>query len=160
MIIRPETYQDWNQIRALTISAFGGDAEADLIQGLRQGSDLELSLIAKDSGHLLGHVAFSRLKAPSKALALAPIAVHPDHQRKGIGSKLISEGLRKLTNEGWKMVVVLGDPVYYKRFGFSVKAAEAYTSDYAGPNLMAKMLTPETVAPGPLIYPDAFADMS
>jgi putative acetyltransferase len=91
---------------------------------------LATSLVAEISGSLLGHVAFSPVRAQNgQAIGqiLAPLAVHPDHQRKGIGYSLVNEGLTSI-DHGW--VFVYGDPEYYSRFGFTHEAAGPFTPPY------------------------------
>jgi putative acetyltransferase len=83
---------------------------------------------------------FSRLKAPFPALALAPVAVRPERQRMGVGSRLIREGIARSEAAGWSGIFVLGDPVFYRRFGFDVGKASGFISPYAGPHLMALSL--------------------
>jgi putative acetyltransferase len=78
-------------------------------------------------------------------------------QDRGIGAQLIETGLGELAAHGESVVLVVGSPGYYTRFGFSVSAAERYSSSYSGPHFMALLLTdPGSVPRGPVIYPDAF----
>jgi putative acetyltransferase len=106
-------------------------------------------------GRVIGHVLFSKLKAPMKALGLAPVAVHPSFQRQGIGLALIREGLALAKEEGWTCVFVLGDPAYYGRFGFRAESAKGYNSPYSGDHFMAVPLAdvPKT---GEILYPEPF----
>jgi len=89
MIIREETPEDIEAIHQLTQDAFGQADEAFLVDALRNSEDIALSLVAEDMGIIIGHVLLSRLQAPKKSLALAPLSVAPDHQKRGIGTKLI-----------------------------------------------------------------------
>src|SRR4029077_114476 len=104
--------------------AFGREAEARLVDALRDGGFARLSLIAELGGELAGHVLFSRVPIHTgtgvvEALALAPLAVRPPCQRRGIGTTLVTYGLRTCREAGHRIVIVLGHPEYYPRFGFS-----------------------------------------
>lgn len=127
--LRPEARRDIDGIAALNRMAFGGTDEADLVARLRADGDLPLSLVAEAGGVILGHVALSPLRAAGPALALAPLAVHPAVQGRGIGTALVRAALDAF---GDHSVVVLGDPAYYRRFGF---APADLQSPYAGPYL-------------------------
>ena len=160
--IRPEVPRDRQEIHALIEAAFGQKAEADLVQRLRADGDLVLSLTA-DDGNPVGHIAFSRLalpQAPSvRTCALAPLAVLPGRQRQGIGSALVREGLARLAQEGMDLVLVLGEPSYYGRFGFAPDLAKRLTTAYDGPYLQALALSERgKAAHGPAAYPCAFAE--
>jgi len=124
--IRPERPEDISSIYALNKSAFGQDNEARLVDALHE-SDVfipELSLVAEINGEIVGHILFTRLKIVSgsgikhESLALAPMAVSPDRQRQGIGTKLVTHGLAKAKELGFDSVIVLGHKEYYPRFGF------------------------------------------
>ncbi|MDM7255785.1 MAG: GNAT family N-acetyltransferase [Paracoccus sp. (in: a-proteobacteria)] len=128
-VLRPETRRDIDGIAALNQMAFGGTDEADLVARLRAEGDLPLSLVAESGGVILGHVALSPLRAAGPAMALAPLAVHPAVQGRGIGAALVRAALDAF---GDHSVVVLGDPAYYRRFGF---APADLQSPYAGPHL-------------------------
>lgn len=143
--------------RAVQIAAFGRRAEADLVDELRRGGWAEISLVARIGEGVVGHVLFSRLDAPMRALALAPVAVHPERQRAGIGSALIREGLERSAADGWDVVFVLGDLAYYERFGFRRETARAYDCIYAGDFFMALELRPSPSASGVIGYPPPFA---
>jgi putative acetyltransferase len=154
-------------IHELNVAAFDGrDEEADLVDALRDAGDLVLSLVAVDENEVLGHVAFSRVTietdgGPEGGIALAPIGVHPRGQGTGIGRRLIEAGLDELVRLGESVVVVVGDPRYYSRFGFSTELGEQYPCVYSGSSYMAIHLGegPE-VAKGPVSYPDAFGLVS
>ena len=84
----------------------------------------------------VGHVLLSRMTAPVRALALAPLAVATDWQRRGIGTALVEAALERARAAGSQAVFVLGDPAYYRRFGFRADLAAGFASPYAGPHLM------------------------
>ncbi len=148
MLVRTETLADHDAIRMVNRLAFGQDAEANLVEDLRDGGYARLSMVADESGRIVGHVLFSELAIQTatgyvSSLSLAPIAVIPECQRMGIGSTLIREGLRVCREQGHKSVVVLGHQAFYPRFGFDAQLAEGLScSFYAGPSLMALELVP------------------
>jgi putative acetyltransferase len=137
MIIRSESPGDIVGIRFVEEAAFLQSAEADLVDDLRAAGDSVFSLIAVEGETVTGHAMFSRLQAPFPALALGPVAVLPDRQRMGVGSRLIREGIARSEAAGWTGIFVLGDPAFYRRFGFDVGKASGFISPYAGPHLMA-----------------------
>lgn len=92
-----------------------------------------------------------------RALALAPIAVHPERQGLGIGSALVREGLARAAAGGWDAVLVLGDPAYYERFGFRRETARGYGCVYAGPYLLGLELSGTRSGSGEIRYPPPFA---
>lgn len=139
-MIRAETASDVVAIRAVEEAAFARPHEADLVDALRTAGDAVYSLVAIEAEQLVGHVMFSRMDAPFRALGLGPVAVLPDRQRQGIGGRLIREGLLRAEAEDWQAVFVLGDPAYYRRFGFDPATAAGFQSPYAGPYLMALSL--------------------
>ena len=159
MIVRPESQTESVPIRAVQKAAFPTVAEANLVDQLRTDGDVVFSLVAVEGNEVIGHVIFSRMEAPFRALALGPVAVIPGHQRKRIGARLIEEGLSRGKIDGWDGVFVLGAPAYYQRFGFDVREAAGFTSPYAGPHLMALSLQGGDlpVRNGKIAYPRAFA---
>lgn len=128
MIIRSEEAHDRGAIRAIITAAFAemehsNQTEARIVDALREAGALALSLVAIESGELVGHVAFSRVTIDGTDLGwygLGPVAVRPDRQGRGIGAALIRAGLEKLRTAGATGCVVLGEPAYYGRFGFEV----------------------------------------
>ena len=142
MVIRDEGLHDRTAVRAVVEAAFARRDEADLVDRLYAYRDCELSLVAVEGDDVVGHVLFSPLRAPFRALALAPVAVVPYRQRRGIGSRLIHAGLARARSGGWEGVFVLGDPGYYRRFGFDPALARGFVSLYAGPYLIALALGP------------------
>ena len=137
MIVRSETPGDVAAIRAVEEAAFRQPAEAQLVDDLRDAGDSVFSLVAVEGETVTGHAMFSRLQAPFPALALGPVAVLPDRQRSGVGSQLIREGIACSEAAGWLGIFVLGDPAFYRRFGFDAGKANGFISPYAGQHLMA-----------------------
>jgi putative acetyltransferase len=160
--LRPETADDAIAIRALLEDAFSGGAEALLVERLRATGEMVLALVAVASADVVaGFIAFVRLQIEmadgSRAtIALAPLAVGEAHQRRGIGSALVREGLARLVARHEEIVLVLGDPAFYGRFGFSIGEASAFTSRYQGPHLMALALAATAPNAGKVHYPAAF----
>lgn len=149
-------------IHAVNEAAFGGSEEADLVDKLRDDQAL-ISLVAECEPGIIGHVLFSRIwiRTPSRlvpAVALAPVAVLPEHQRKGIGQRLIEHGLELLKNQGERIVIVVGHPGYYPRFGFSSAKAMALESPFPREAFMALELVEDALEDvhGTVIYPPAF----
>ena len=161
--IRPGKPGDHAAIRALLSAVFTRPEEADLVERLRADGDLVLELVAVGPNpSLAGYVAFARLRIDSQegrkpAVGLAPLAVAAEHRRQGIGSTLIRIGLQFLARRGETVVFVVGDPAYYRRFGFFTDAARGFASEYSGPQFMALPLVADAPRRGNLIYPAAFA---
>jgi putative acetyltransferase len=137
MNLREESADDINAVRQLHLTSFPGTGEADLIEKLRGEGDAIISLVAIEGRVLTGHVMFSKMAAPFPALGLGPVAVLPDWRRRGIAAALIQEGIRRATHVGCAGIFVLGDPNYYRRFGFESRHADSFESPYAGPHFMA-----------------------
>jgi putative acetyltransferase len=161
--LRPETADDHAAVREVNRLAFGGDDEARLVDALRDGGYARVSLLAEDEGRIVGHLLFSALtiatpRGDVEALSLAPLAVVPSHQRKGIGSSLVVEGLRACREAGHRIVIVVGHPEFYPRFGFSTELAGPLRSQYSGPAFMAVELVPDALqgVEGEVRYPPPF----
>jgi putative acetyltransferase len=122
LAIRTETGQDHDAIRRVHADAFGSNVEPDLLGALRAEGDLlaNACLVGIVDDEVVGHVAFSRATVASgePALALGPAGVLPAYQRQGIGGALIREGLRRVAASPAVLVVLLGDPRFYRRVGF------------------------------------------
>jgi putative acetyltransferase len=124
--VRPELPDDATAIRAVNVAAFPTPEEADIVDALRAAHAVVLSLVAvdEDEGRIVGHILFSpvtidRPGTATVAIGLAPMAVAPSHQRRGIGEQLVRTGLEALRAAGQRAVVVVGHPGYYPRFGFA-----------------------------------------
>lgn len=126
MIIRAERAADISAIRAVTQAAFAPIAYSDqtehlIVERLRNSGALSISLVAEEAGEVVGHIAFSPVSISTGepgCFGLGPLSVLPEHQAKGIGSKLVEAGLAVLNELGASACVVAGDPAYYGRFGF------------------------------------------
>ena len=135
--IRNEESADIQLIRAVNCAAFPAPDEADLVDALRRNGNLLVSLVAMVGTEVVGYIALSpvRIKADSAqawpvGAGLAPVAVAPTHQRKGIGGKLIQAGLDACLAGGVDYVVVLGEPGYYQRFGFVTASTLGLRNEY------------------------------
>lgn len=126
ILIRPETTADFVAIHELNKTAFGQDNEARLVDLLRQSDAFipGLSLVAMMDDIIVGHILFTKIKIKDEqgnvfeSLALAPMAVQPALQKRGIGGQLIRSGLAEAKTLGYQSVIVLGHEHYYPKFGF------------------------------------------
>ncbi|QDF98059.1 GNAT family N-acetyltransferase [Azoarcus sp. DD4] len=126
LLIRPETPEDVAAIDALTVAAFRlaphtSHTEQFIVRALRAAGALTMSLVAELDGAVIGHVAVSPVAIPEGTpgwFGLGPLSVDPDHQRQGVGTRLMRAALRQLETTGAAGCVVLGEPAYYGRFGF------------------------------------------
>lgn len=134
--IRVERPQDAAAICELHLQAFHPSPhEARLVELLRQAHKTPISLVALAQGRLIGHILFSPItlvpaQPAVRGLGLAPVGVLPEFQRQGIGSQLIERGLQACQESGYDLVVVLGDPRYYMRFGFARAKAYGLENEY------------------------------
>jgi len=154
--IRPETSADVVDIAQLHRAAFSGPAEAELVDALRKEGALVASLVALRDEEVAGHVAFSKA---GRVAWLAPVGVLPLHQRQGIASALIQAGIESCKSCALDGVVVLGDPSFYGRFGFSADAALGLESRFSGPHLMVLPLGVSALE-GVLPEPRAFSSLA
>lgn len=132
MIIRTENKLDYNQVFNVNYEAFRNrEDEPKLVEKIRDSEQFipELSIVAEENNEVLGHILLSKAKVMDgdishEVIVLAPIAVKPEMQNKGIGGQLIQEGLKRCKNLGYGLVLLIGHPTYYPRFGF--KPARQY----------------------------------
>ncbi|WP_068416907.1 N-acetyltransferase [Labrenzia sp. OB1] len=149
LTFRDVTPADESVVKDLLEAAFPSDMEARLVHKLRHCGALVLEQVAADGkDNVQGHVAYSRVTPAAigraqglQVACLAPVAVWPDRQRTGIGSALITASLEKLKGMGEDLVLVLGYPGYYPRFGFDPVLARKVQGPYAGDAFMALALT-------------------
>ena len=126
--IRDEQPQDVSTIATLTTLAFKDQTysdgnEAAIVDGLRKSRQLTLSLVAESGSKIIGHIAFSPVTTNGERrdwYGLGPVSVSPERQKQGIGSALVREPLKRMTELGGKGCVLLGDPGFYQRFGFKL----------------------------------------
>jgi len=151
------------QIAALMRAAFEGDAEADLVDRLHRDRLVAASLVALAGQDVVGHVLFSDLAVTIdgrgvRAVALAPLAVRLDYQRRGIGSRLVLAGLSIVRDRQYAAAIVVGHADYYPRFGFSAALARKLVAPFAGDSFMAVELVPGSLQgeSGTVRYPPAF----
>ena len=150
-------------IRDVHLAAFPDPAEADLVEQLDRDGDVVLSLVALEQGRIVGHVLISRMKVEGdgrafRAVGLAPVAVLPPRQTAGIGSRLIRDALERLRALGEELVFLVGEPGFYRRFGFEAATAAPFASPYAGRYFQALALGDEDLpASGRAAYAPAFA---
>jgi putative acetyltransferase len=159
--IRTATPRDREAIRKVEQHAFGQQAEAGLVDALVAAGDAVVELVAEDEGQIVGHILFSRIFVEDgakafPAVALAPLAVEPSFHRSGIGGALVREGHVRLKEAGETLSVVLGDPAYYGRFGYSHDRAANFESEYQCDALQA-LAWGEASETGSLVYPAAFS---
>ena len=134
MVVRPERGEDRAAIRSVITDAFAmaehaDGNEAQIVEALRIAGALTLSLVAEADGEIVGHVAFSPVRVAGHAgryFGLGPVAVSPSQQNHGTGTALIREGLERVDADGAEGCVVLGNPGYYRRFGFVSDPALTY----------------------------------
>lgn len=149
LTVRDVDAGDEAEVRDLVVAAFGQEAEADLVYKLRHCGALVLEQVAvAEDGRILGHVSYSRVTPRAigagqsmQVTCLAPVSVWPAYQKQGIGSALITASLDRLKTMGEDLVLVLGHPAYYPRFGFDAALARQVTGPYAGNAFMALALT-------------------
>ena len=139
LLIRIETPADILGVRAVNEAAFETSAEAALVDALRENGKFTLSLIAEVEGEIAGHILFTDIEmdpggAEPRMLGLAPMAVLPGMQGKGIGSALVRRGLEDCRELGYRGVVVLGHPDYYPRFGFAPASGHGISCVYEVPD--------------------------
>ena len=138
--IQNEQVEHIDQVRAILRAAFPSDAESKLVDLLRANRKSTISLVAVSGHAVLGHILFSPVSittssdtppsADAMGIGLAPVAVRPDVQSQGIGSRLIREGLRHCRQQGFDYCVVLGSPEYYQRFGFETASLFGILNEY------------------------------
>jgi putative acetyltransferase len=161
--IRAELPRDREEVRKVNEEAFGQADEADLVDRLREEQVILLSLVAETDDRIAGHILFTRMfietdQGPLEAVALAPVAVRPVDQRRQIGSSLIRRGLAELQKTGERIVIVLGHPAYYTRFGFSTEKVRDVASPFPPEAFMGLELSEGALdgVRGAVRYPAAF----
>lgn len=164
--VRAEVADDFNAIDVVNLSAFEGEAEAQLVGDLRKSAGFipDLSLVAELNGRIVGHVVLSKVKLKKgdqskEILALGPMSVVPSQSHRGIGSELIDAAVARAKPLCYDAIVVAGHPDYYQRFGF--KPADNWgiscNLDLPDDALTAMELVDGALANGGEVeYPDIF----
>lgn len=159
--VRDEHATDRPRVEALLVDAFGRPDEAGIVERLRADGDIVLALVAEYESEIVGHIAFSRVRAEIdgrevRALALAPLAVSPARQGKGVGSVLVAAGVEAARTAGFEAVFVVGDAAFYGRFGFTTERAAVFESNWRE-FLLALELQPDSLSgnAGTLEHPAA-----
>jgi putative acetyltransferase len=167
MLVRLEQVSDRAAVYAVNAAAFEAPAEANLVDALREQARPIVSLVAEHQGAIIGHIMFSPVELPGhpapKIMGLAPMAVLPAHQRRGIGSALVRAGLDECKKLGFDAAVVLGHADYYPRFGFVPSTRFGIGCEYDVPEdvFMAMELRPGALqsVSGTIKYHPAFSSV-
>lgn len=167
MLIRLEEQKDYMAVHAVNAAAFETPAEANLVDILRNEADPIISLVAEEDGQVVGHILFSPVTlsghANLKIMGLGPMAVNPEFQRNGVGSKLVKTGLKRCKELGFGAVAVLGHTWFYPRFGFLPSTRYRIRSEYDVPEdvFMVMEIEPGYLhgAEGTIRYHPAFKDV-
>ncbi|MGQ9723255.1 MAG: GNAT family N-acetyltransferase [Candidatus Jordarchaeum sp.] len=165
--IRSEEPEDYSEISEMHSLAFEQDNEARLVEVLRSSPDFihELSLVAVLNGLIVGHILFSKIIIQSEnrrvsALALAPMAVRPKYQNSGIRSQLVIKGIKECRSLGYGIVIVIGHPDYYPRFGFKPARALGVKTSFDVPDqaFLIREVIPSALdsVSGTVVYPSSF----
>jgi len=142
LIIRPENKTDHPTIYDVNQRAFNSTVEPELVDRLRDSEWYipDLSLVAEKDGRLVGHILFTRLPIRRDngdvilVISMGPLAVLPEHQNSGIGSQLVTEGLKRCREMGYGVVVLVGHPEYYPRFGFVPARTQGFSLPLDAPD--------------------------
>jgi len=151
LTVRPEAPEDADSIRYVNEQAFGQKEETEIVDKLRKRAALTVSLVAVRKNEIVGHIAFSPAAIESESLSfeavvLAPMAVLPAYQKQGIGGRLVRAGLEECRSLGCEVVVVLGHPAYYPRFGFVPSRPKGITCEFEVPEEAFMVLELQEVA--------------
>jgi putative acetyltransferase len=155
LIIKKATDPDLNDVLRIETEAFGHSKESNLVNDLLNDDSAKplLSLLAIDADEAVGHILFTKVRITGNedalfAMILAPLAILPVAQGKGVGGKLIKDGLRKLSESKVDLVFVLGHPEYYPRFGFKPAGARGFETPYPIPEKDASAWMVQELRPG------------
>ncbi|MEZ5543150.1 MAG: N-acetyltransferase [Pseudomonadota bacterium] len=164
--VRTETAEDVRAIDVVHISAFGGEAEAQLVSALRAAGtyNRELSLVAELGGRIVGHVLLTRVTlrragTEMQVLALGPMSVVPSQSHRGIGSELIQASIKLAREKGYGSIIVLGHPEFYRRFGFIPARERQVTCNLPAPEEALTVYEVESgnlAGGGHVEYPEPF----
>lgn len=172
VVVRAEEPGDHDAVRAVHVAAFPTDDEARLVDALRGDPSIvtELSLVAEVDGAVVGHVLVTRARlvgddGERPIALLAPLAVHPDHQRRGVGAALLAAVAERAAGAGEPAIVLEGDPAYYGRHGWEPAAGCGITMplpDWAPPEAaqVRWLVPPRPDLRGRVVYPPPFDDLA
>ncbi|UCG78888.1 MAG: N-acetyltransferase [Nitrospirota bacterium] len=169
-VVRAEKKEDREGIGKICGDAFGQPNEGVLVEKLRERREFvaELSLVAEHEGRIIGHALFFPVmirmkKGEIETLALAPLSVHPDFQRKGVGARLVQEGVDAAKKLGYRSVIVVGHPEYYPMFGFRPASEWGIRAPFDVPDkaVMALELVEGALknSSGTIDYPEEFSEV-
>lgn len=160
LICRTERPGDGDEIDEVVYTAFGREDEADLVWDLREQGAISLSQVAEYEGAIIGHLALSPVLINGEDigwLGLAPVSVWPDCQRQGVATAMIQAALDSANELDWAGVVLLGDPNFYRRFGFKPARELGLTCSYPNADDVFMALALKRPAPSGLVtYHPAF----
>lgn len=135
IVIRDERSGDVRAIQDVNRRAFGQEEEGNIVDALRYNDGVLLSLVATSGGRVVGHILYSPVVVGGvHGAALGPLAVHPDHQRQGIGSELVKAGNARMKEAGCPFILVVGHAEFYPRFGFTSASALGITCEWDVPD--------------------------
>lgn len=168
VIIRKEEKEDYQMVYEVNLLAFQQENEGKLVEKIRTSDHFipELSLVAEVDGQIVGHILFPQIQIVGnsvfESLALAPMAVVPQFQRKEIGGKLVKEGIKRAKELGFDSIIVLGHQDYYPRFGFQKASKWNIKCPFQVPDeaFMAMELLDNSLESkaGMVKYPDVFME--
>ena len=158
LTIRPSRLEDQPAILGVERKAFGRGAEARLVDQLIPAPCETISLVAECDGRIVGHVLLTEIGAPVRSMALAPLAVLAEYREMLVGSSLVRAAIEAARSGDYDAIFVLGDVLYYERFGFSGKLADPFSVRWQGRHFMALELKEGALKgrSGKLEYPEAF----
>jgi putative acetyltransferase len=158
-VFAPTTHAQMTAVKIIHERAFERSFEPELVESLLNDERPTLDMAAIIDGQIVGHALLTALDGQDGALALAPLAVDPDWRDFLIGTELVRRLIDDAKAKGWQSIFVLGDPVYYGRFGFSSELADCVDCVFQCRELQALELEEGALAnvSGPLIYPPQFS---
>lgn len=166
--VRPENPSDYPMITQINEQAFGRPNEARLIELIRDSQHYipELALVADYQETIVGYILFSWIDLVGEktypVLGLAPLAVQPGFQKQGIGSQLVQAGLNQAETRGEAVVIVLGEPQFYSKFGFQPSINYQIQSPFPVPNQyfqVKPLKNYQKFYQGTVVYPPFFSQV-
>ena len=159
--IREQRAGDREDTNSVIRAAFGQEDEVALVAALAEHNELRLSLVAEVDGRIAGHIGFAQswVQTEDGRITLAwlvPLSVTPDYQKRGIGTALVKSGLERCGAQGFGHAIVVGDPAYYGRFGFTREGAEGLVSRWGEVLQLVSLSQGAARLHGSIIEPAAF----